>query len=138
MMRKLLIGGLAVAGLAIAFQRHDIVRYLKIKQMSLGEGHPELVPADGATSYAAPGHGTPEGTGDFDPAGRGGPGPVQRYAAELAQASPAPEVCIIATVPHCRQDRAAGHVIPTPGSSAVSSFRERPLTGVTPRKHKVS
>jgi len=76
MMRKLLIGGLAVAGLAIAFQRHDIVRYLKIKQMSLGEGHPELVPADGATSYAAPGHGTPEGTGDFDPAGRGGPGPV--------------------------------------------------------------
>ncbi len=76
MMRKLLIGGLAVAGLAVAVQWHDIVRYLKIKQMSLGGGHPELVPAGGATSYAAPGHGTADGTGDFDSGGRGG-GPVE-------------------------------------------------------------
>lgn len=73
MMRKLLIGGLAVAGLAAATQRHDIVRYLKIKQMSLGEGHPETVPASGTTSYPAPGRGAPDGTGDFDSAGRGGP-----------------------------------------------------------------
>lgn len=72
-MRKLLIGGLAVAGLAVAVQRHDIVRYLRIKQMSLGEGHPELVPASGATRYPAPGHGAPDGTGDFDSARRGGP-----------------------------------------------------------------
>lgn len=73
MRSKLLIGGLAVAGLAVAVQRHDIVRYLRIKQMSLGRGHPELVPASGETSYAAPGHGAPDGTRDFDSAGRGGP-----------------------------------------------------------------
>jgi hypothetical protein len=75
MMRKLLIGGLAVAGLAVAVQWRDIVRYLKIRQMSSGEGHPELVPAGGATSYAKPGQGAPDGTGDFDSASRGG-GPV--------------------------------------------------------------
>ncbi len=73
MTRKLLIGGLAVAGVAVAVQRHDIVRYLKIKQMSMGGGRPEIVPASGATSYPAPGHGAPDGTGDFDSAGRGGP-----------------------------------------------------------------
>jgi hypothetical protein len=73
MMRKLLIGGLAVAGLAVALQRQDIIRYLRIKQMSLGEGHPEVVPASGATRYATPGQGAPEGTGDFDAASRGGP-----------------------------------------------------------------
>jgi hypothetical protein len=75
MMRKLLIGGLAVAGLAVAAQWHDIVRYLRIKQMSFGEGHPELVPASGATSYEGPGQGVPDGTRDFDSADRGG-GPV--------------------------------------------------------------
>jgi len=48
MARKLLIGGLAVAGMAVAVQRHDIVRYLKIKRMSLGGGRPEIVPASGA------------------------------------------------------------------------------------------
>jgi hypothetical protein len=73
MMRKLLIGGLAAAGLAVAIQRHDIVRYLRIKQMSLGTGHPEIVPAGGSPSYPAPGHGTPDGTGEFDSAARGGP-----------------------------------------------------------------
>lgn len=73
MIGKLLIGGLAVAGLAVAVQRHDIVRYLKIKQMSRGGGHPEIVPASGATSYPAPGRGVPDGTGDFDSASRGGP-----------------------------------------------------------------
>lgn len=73
MIRKLLIGGLAVAELAVAVQRHDIARYLKIKQMSSGDGRPEIVPAGGATSYAAPGRGAPDGTGDFDSAGRGGP-----------------------------------------------------------------
>lgn len=72
-MRKLLIGGLAVAGLAVAIQWHDIVRYLKIRQMSLGEGHPGTVPASGSPSYPAPGQGAPDGTGDFDSASRGGP-----------------------------------------------------------------
>ena len=64
MMRKLLIGGLAATGLTVAVQRHDIVRYLKIKQMSWGDGHPEIVPASGATSYPAPGRGAPDGTGE--------------------------------------------------------------------------
>jgi hypothetical protein len=74
MMRKILvIGALAGAGLAMASQRHDIVRYLRIKQMSAGEGHPEIVPARGSWLYRAPGHGAPDGTGDFDSAGRGGP-----------------------------------------------------------------
>jgi hypothetical protein len=74
MIRKLLlIGGLAVAGMAIASQRHDIARYLKIRQMSLGDGHPNLVPASGSSSYPAPGHGVSDGTGDFDSARRGGP-----------------------------------------------------------------
>lgn len=72
-MRKLLIGGLAAVGLAVAIQRHDIVRYLRIKQMSLGAGHPEIVPASGSPGYPAPGHGTPDGTGEFDSAARGGP-----------------------------------------------------------------
>ena len=52
----------------------DIRRYLTIKQMSRDSGHPEVVPAAGATAYprrrkkkAA------DGTGDFDSASRGGP-----------------------------------------------------------------
>jgi hypothetical protein len=54
-------------------QRQDIVRYLKIKQMSAGDGHPGNVPAGGAHAYPAPGQGTPDGTGDFTSADRGGP-----------------------------------------------------------------
>lgn len=52
----------------------DIRRYLTIKQMSQGSGHPEVVPAVGATAYP-PGHGkaAADGTGDFDSASRGGP-----------------------------------------------------------------
>jgi hypothetical protein len=73
-MRKLLlIGGLAGAGLIVASQWHDIVRYLRIEQMSLGEGHPENVPAVGSHRYRAPGRGAPDGIGDFDSACRGGP-----------------------------------------------------------------
>jgi hypothetical protein len=74
MMRKaLLIGGLAGAGLLVASQRQDIVRYLRIKQMSAGQGRPENVPASGSRRYPAPGRGAPDGTGDFDSARRGGP-----------------------------------------------------------------
>ena len=54
-------------------QRQDIVRYLKIKQMSAGDGHPGNVPAGGTHAYPAPGQGTPNGTGDFASADRGGP-----------------------------------------------------------------
>lgn len=60
-------------GLIIAGQRQDIVRYIKIKWMSQGEGgHPELVPAGGAQTYPRPGGGAREGTGDFASADRGG------------------------------------------------------------------
>jgi hypothetical protein len=54
MMRKvLLVSGLAGAGLLVLSQRQDIVRYLRIKQMSLGQGHPENVPAGGSHRYPA-------------------------------------------------------------------------------------
>jgi hypothetical protein len=54
--------------------RPDITRYVKIKQMSYGNGDPENVPAHGLTSYpSSAGAGAAEGTGDFDSASRGGP-----------------------------------------------------------------
>jgi hypothetical protein len=59
--------------MVVASQRHDIVRYLRIMQMSSGAGHPEIVPASGSRRYPAPGGGAADGTGDFDSAGRGGP-----------------------------------------------------------------
>jgi hypothetical protein len=71
--KLLLIGGLAGVAIAIASQRQDIGRYLKIKQMSVGDGHPQYVPAEGTREYPAPGRGAQDGTGDFDSARRGGP-----------------------------------------------------------------
>jgi hypothetical protein len=68
-----LLGVLGVAVLAVLSQRQDIARYLKIKRMSRGPGHPEVVPADGLHSYPGPGWATPDGTEDFDSALRGGP-----------------------------------------------------------------
>jgi hypothetical protein len=60
----------------VASQWREITRYLKISQMSWGDGHPELVPAAGPHSYPKhPGAGSADGTGDFDSATRGG-GPV--------------------------------------------------------------
>jgi hypothetical protein len=49
----LLMIPLAAAGLA-ASQWRDITRYLKIKQMSMGTGHPENVPAGGSQAYPKP------------------------------------------------------------------------------------
>jgi hypothetical protein len=43
--------GVVALGALIASQRQDIVRYVKIKQMSYGNGHPENVPAGGRISY---------------------------------------------------------------------------------------
>jgi hypothetical protein len=40
-----------LAAVLVASQRRDIVRYLRIKQMSLGRGHPENVPAGGRKAY---------------------------------------------------------------------------------------
>lgn len=66
-------GALAGGGLLVASQWQDIIRYLKIRQMSAGQGHPENVPAGGSRRYPAPGRGAPDGAGAFDSARRGGP-----------------------------------------------------------------
>jgi hypothetical protein len=64
----------ALATALVAAQWPDISRYIKIKQMSYGTGHPENVPAHGRAAYPGhPGGGAPDGTGDFDAASRGGP-----------------------------------------------------------------
>jgi hypothetical protein len=61
-------------GAIVASQRQDLVRYLKIKQMSTGQGHPENVPAGGSKAYPQDAAGAvPDGTGQFDSARRGGP-----------------------------------------------------------------
>jgi hypothetical protein len=70
--KVLLIAALVGAGFIVA-GRDDIVRFLKIKQISLGQGRPRTVPAGGPHRYPAPGRGTPDGTSDFDSASRGGP-----------------------------------------------------------------
>lgn len=60
--------------LIVASQWQDIVRYLKISQLSAGQGHPENVLARGRVSYPQrPGSGEADGHGDFDSARRGGP-----------------------------------------------------------------
>lgn len=62
------------AALLVASQWADIKRYVKIKQLSMQQGHPENVPAAGRKAYPQnPGSGAPDGTGDFDSASRGGP-----------------------------------------------------------------
>jgi len=67
----------AAVAAAVASQWSDIARYFKIEQMSFGQGRPDVVPAVGKHAYpAGPGAGTPDGTGDFDSAGRGGPVPA--------------------------------------------------------------
>jgi hypothetical protein len=55
-----------------ASQWRDIVRYLKIEQMSLGAGHPQAVPAAGRHAYPKHSGGARDGTGDFDSGHRGG------------------------------------------------------------------
>ncbi len=59
-------------GALVAVQWQEIARYLKIKRMSMGGGHPQSVPAIGHHAYPDRG-GVPDGTGDFDSASRGGP-----------------------------------------------------------------
>jgi hypothetical protein len=72
-MRKvLLLGGLVAGALLVKSQQKDATRYLKIKQMSMGGGHPENVPAGGSHGYPTPGMGAADGTGDFDALSRGG------------------------------------------------------------------
>ena len=75
MIRKVLWLSVPAALVAlVALQWQDVLRYAKIKQMSLGKGHPEMVPAGGARAYAKDeAHADRDGTGDFDSARRGGP-----------------------------------------------------------------
>jgi hypothetical protein len=65
----------------------DIIRYFKIKRISAGQGHPELVPVNGSRAYPQrPGRGAADGTGDFDSASRGGPARANgQRATTLAQ-----------------------------------------------------
>jgi hypothetical protein len=73
-MRKILLlaGLVGAAALIIRNQRQDATRYVKIKQMSMGDGHPENVPVGGSHGYPNAGQGVADGTGDFDAASRGG------------------------------------------------------------------
>lgn len=76
MIRKAMIWLVPVLlGALIASQWQDIMRYAKIRQMSLGQGHPEVVPAEGSKVYPQnpDASATPDGTGEFDSASRGGP-----------------------------------------------------------------
>lgn len=64
----------AVLGLVTATQWPDIRRYVGIKELSRGQGHPEMVPVRGRVGYPQdPDHAQPDGTGEFDSALRGGP-----------------------------------------------------------------
>jgi hypothetical protein len=64
----------AALGLLITGQWPDIRRYLKIRQLSQGNGYPQNVPLKGTKAYPQrPGDGEQDGAGDFDSAGRGGP-----------------------------------------------------------------
>ena len=82
-LRLLLPASIAVLA---ASQWREISRYIKISQMSRGDGHPRIVPATGQHAYPKrpgrgkgrrggkrPGGGPSDGTGDFDSASRGGP-----------------------------------------------------------------
>jgi hypothetical protein len=60
---------------AVASQWREINRYLRVAQMSSGDGHPENVPVSGVAAYPPPGSGESDGTGQFDSGSRGG-GPV--------------------------------------------------------------
>ena len=51
MKKPLALAAGLLAGTLVAGQRPDITRYVKIKQMSYGSGHPQNVPAHGQTSY---------------------------------------------------------------------------------------
>jgi len=75
MIRKLLkISIPAALGVLAARQWPEIRRYVALKQMSRGQGHPENVPMRGTQAYPKhAGDGAQDGTGDFDSASRGGP-----------------------------------------------------------------
>jgi hypothetical protein len=51
----------AALGALIASQWRDAARYLKIKQMSYGQGHPENVPVSGRAAYPHKSNGEQDG-----------------------------------------------------------------------------
>lgn len=73
----------AVLAALAASSWQDAYRYVRMRQISIGKGHPEVVPVEGRIGYAQDSaHGDRDGTGDFDSARRGGPadagpGPVK-------------------------------------------------------------
>jgi hypothetical protein len=73
--RKMIwLSGPAVVGALVALSWQDILRYAKMRQISIGGGHPEVVPVEGKTSYPQDAaHATRDGVGEFDSARRGGP-----------------------------------------------------------------
>ncbi len=79
MVRRLLkVSVLAAAGLLAAAQWPEIRRYVALRQLSHGQGHPEIVPLRGTQAYPKhPAGGAQDGTGDFDSASRGGPAKAQ-------------------------------------------------------------
>jgi hypothetical protein len=75
MIRKLLSVAAPAALVAVVVRQWpDISRYMKIKRLSTGTGHPQYVPAPGRINYPQqPEKGAADGTGEFDSASRGGP-----------------------------------------------------------------
>lgn len=52
----------------------DIIRYIKIKRLSSGRGHPEYVPIGGSKAYPKPSRRRAAGgAGHLNSASRGGP-----------------------------------------------------------------
>ena len=61
--KMLFFTALAVPALLVAGMRREIARYLKMKQMSTGHGHPENAPAGGSQAYPPPEKGATDGKG---------------------------------------------------------------------------
>jgi hypothetical protein len=63
----------AAAGVLVALQWPEIRRFVKLKQMSMGQGHPNVPMWGTQANPTHPGDSEQDGTGDFDSASRGGP-----------------------------------------------------------------
>lgn len=64
--------GPAVGAAVVAYGWTDMMRYIRMRQIS--QGHWELVPAEGSVFYPQDAsRAEPDGTGEFDSARRGGP-----------------------------------------------------------------
>jgi hypothetical protein len=50
-MRTIMVVAAAALAAAVVASRQDITRYIRIRQMSAGRGHPEYVPAEGHHAY---------------------------------------------------------------------------------------